>query len=306
MLVKLTMIAAMMTGGASAPPVTDPHVIVHFDLNQLQQPENIALEPDGAVDLTFSPAAQVARVTPNGQVRVIAQLPLSTRGKCPIVPFNTSISGLVRDHRGTLYANLCTGTDDQHGLWRVTPGHAPVRIAALPPNGFPNGLALDDATGTFYVADSALGVIWRIHDGTPTVWASGPELAPNGFIGANGIKIHDNAIWVTNTDRGTLLRIPVLRDGSAGPIQVKATDLGGVDDFAFAGDTVFAALNEQNQVAIIYPDGSHDVVLDEHDGLSNPTAIAVCGNTVYVPDAAYLTQRDPNLLTARINVHSGR
>ncbi len=48
------------------------------------------------------------------------------------------------------------------------------------------------------------------------------------------------------------------------------------------------------------PDGTHTIVLGAQDGLRNPTAVAVRGDTVYVTSAAYLTGQDPNLLTARI------
>ncbi|WP_199790257.1 hypothetical protein [Streptomyces canus] len=79
--------------------------------------------------------------------------------------------------------------------------------------------------------------------------ATGTALTPlpsgTGF-GADGIKVHDDAVWVSNTDRGMVLRIPVRRNGSAGPIETRATGLGGIDDFAFTsrhGDTVLAAVN---------------------------------------------------------------
>jgi hypothetical protein len=37
------------------------------------------------------------------------------------------------------------------------------------------------------------------------------------------------------------------------------------------------------------------------DGLQGPTSIALRGNTVYVPSAAYLTAKDPNLLVAHLS-----
>ena len=40
--------------------------------------------------------------------------------------------------------------------------------------------------------------------------------------------------------------------------------------------------------------------LTAQDGLSNPTSVAVRRGTVYVPSAAYLTMKDPNLLLAHL------
>src|SRR5689334_9994745 len=70
---------------AAAPPVSRARIVAHFDLAAGQQPENIALEPDGSADLTFSFAHQVVRVTRTGKVRVLAQLPAPDHPATPIL-----------------------------------------------------------------------------------------------------------------------------------------------------------------------------------------------------------------------------
>ncbi|WP_159062523.1 hypothetical protein [Streptomyces caniscabiei] len=45
------------------PTVSRPRVVAHFDITRGQTPENIALEPDGSADLTFSVARQVVHIT---------------------------------------------------------------------------------------------------------------------------------------------------------------------------------------------------------------------------------------------------
>lgn len=293
---------------AASPPVSAARVVAHFNLAHGQQPENIALEPDGSADLTFALGRQVARVTRTGQTHLVATLPAPRAGAtcAPGAPGAPGIlvMGIARAPDGTLYVNYCTGTAELQGIWRIKRGVAPVRIVALPPTGWPNGLALDQRTGYLYAADSRLGLIWRVSaaGGSPRVWANGPALAPTSFIGANGVKVHGNAIWASNSDRGTLVRIPLRRDGSAGAVQTRATGLGFIDDFGFLGpgDTLLAALITANQVVIVYPNGTHHTVLTAADGLSNPTSVAVRGTTVYVPSAAYFTQKDPNLLLARL------
>lgn len=299
-------IIGLSAPGASANAdelVSTPYVPVHFSLPAGQQPENIALEPDGTADLTFAFIGQVVRVTADGTIHPLASLPAPPAGAgAPImgVPFT---GGIVIAPDGSRYVNYSTGTAGLTGIWRLTPGFQPVRIAALPPTSFANGLALGD-DGYLYAADSALGVIWRVPagGGTPTAWASGPELAPAGFLGANGLKVHDGAVWVTNTDHGTLLRIPFGPGGAAGPIQAVATGLAGIDDFVFTGQgEILAALDAPSELAVIHRDGSHTIVLTSVDGLSNPTSVAVAGNTVYVPSAAYTTHNDPNLLLAPLS-----
>jgi hypothetical protein len=301
---------------AASPPVSNPRIIAHLDFSRGQTPENLALEPGGSADVTFAEAAQVARVSLAGQVRILAQLPEPTGGAaCPVLSRITGApaltAGIVRDRAGSLYVTLCTGSPDLQGIWRVSPNGSARRIAALPPGGIPNGMALDDRHGLLYVADSLLSVVWRVSiaDGTVSAWASGPQLAPNyntpEVVGANGLKLHGGAVWVSNTQLGTLLRIPIRPDGSAGPIETIASGLAGIDDFAFTGPgqsaSVLAAINAFSTVVLIRPDGSQQTVLTAADGLSNPSAVAIRGSTVYVLSAAYFTQKDPNVLLASLH-----
>ncbi|WBQ08178.1 hypothetical protein [Kribbella sp. CA-293567] len=281
-------------------------VVTHFDLASGQQPENVALAPGGFAYVTFAVGRQVARIAPDGTMRILATMPAPADGgsNTPVLGFPLT-SGIVRDSHGTLYFLYATGTADLTGVWRLRPGGTPQRIAALPATGVPNGLALDERSGNLYIADSVLGMIWRVpkSGGPAKAWSTAPELASTGFLGANGLKLRGGAVWVTNLDQGTMLRIPVDRRGGAGQLQTRATGLTGIDDFAFTGrgDQFLAALNGPNTVVLVRSDGTSKTVLTAADGLQNPTSVAVRGSTAYVFSAAYLTQQDPNLLRARLD-----
>lgn len=236
---------------ASTAPLSDAREVAHFDVNVMQQPENITLEPGGAADVTFNRARQVARVGTDGSVSILATLPAPATGAA-------TVSGIVRGKDGSLYVNYNAGS--QSGIWRIARGGGtPVQVVALPDSKSP------------------------------------------GF-GANGIKVHDGAVWVSNTDHGTLLRIPIDAHGAAGAVTTVAQGLTAIDDFAFTGDddTLVAAQNYVSEVSLVHPDGTHQTVLTSTDGLSNPTSIAVRGSTVYVASGAYFTHVDPNLLLAKL------
>jgi sugar lactone lactonase YvrE len=294
---------------SAAAPVSHAHIADHFNGAAGQLPENITLVPGGSVDLSFAAAHQVANVAADGTVTVLATLPEPADGgvSTPVTGFALS-TGLVRADDGTLYLGYTAGDATLTGIWRLRPGATTLeRIAALPADSFPNGLALDRETGTLYTADSIRGVIWSVPaaGGTPTVWSAAPQLAPAGFLGANGLKVHDGAVWVSNTDQGQLLRIPINHAGTAGTPELRATGLKAIDDFTFVGgtDEVLAALDGLNEVALIQPDGTHTIVLTAADGLQNPTSIAVRGSTFYVASADYASGKNPNLLVADIHEH---
>ncbi|MYW18901.1 hypothetical protein GT039_25815 [Streptomyces sp. SID2955] len=309
----LVMTAPAAPAAEDDPLVTDARVVARFGLAAGQTPENIALEPDGSADLTFAFARRVAHVTVDGTTTSRAQLPEVADPDTPVV-HSAVVTGIARAHDGTLYVAYATGTRET-GVWRVSPGAAPVQIAQLPPDGFPNGLALDERRGVLYAADSVRGTVWRVPQagGAATAWATGPALAPlpappASGLGANGVKVHRDAVWVSNTDRGTLLRLPVLPDGSAGPVETRGDGLGGIDDFAFPGHgkSALAALGSGGKLVLVGPDGTVTTLLTAQDGLSDPTSVAVRGRTVYVPSAAFTTRRDPNLLVAHLRHLIGR
>ena len=293
----VTLVALGGAAGAAAAPVSDPHIVAHFNLDAGQTPEDFALAPGGAVDVAFAYADEVARVTRDGNTQILGQLPKT--GNCPVINAPVSL-GIADARNGTVYAADCTGNADT-GVWRLRPGSTPVQVAQLPAGAFPHKMMLDDQTGELYITDSLLGVVWRVPaaGGTPVIWARGPALQRESLFGANGITLRRHAVWVSNTDQGTVVKIPIRANASAGPIRTVVSGLAGeMDGFAVLGrdDSILAALNPSSRVVLIRPGSQPQVVLTAADGLSNPTDVAVRSHSLYVTSAAYFTRRNPNLL----------
>ncbi|GAA2571416.1 hypothetical protein GCM10010435_52140 [Winogradskya consettensis] len=286
-------------GSVSSASVTGARVAVHFNLAAGQMPENIVLDHHGSVDVTFAGSRQVARVDARGAITVLATLPAPAdpAAVTPVLGFPL-VTGLVRDGR-TFYVAYATGSAAETGIWKFTEGGTPRRIAALPADGLPNGMAQDPATGTLYVSDSVLGAVYAVSPaGRVRTVSSDPALAADGLLGVNGVKVRDNEVYVSNLDRGTVLRFPI----GGGPVRVVASGLAGIDDFEFTGrgHEIVAALNTGSEVVLV-DHGHAQVLLTAADGLSNPTSVAVRGRTILVPSAAYVTQQDPNLVIGTLH-----
>jgi sugar lactone lactonase YvrE len=150
-----------------------------------------------------------------------------------------TIGGLMVTADGDLYIALAAGS--ARGVYRMDRDG---QIELLPGSNqifFANGLAFDNK-GTLYITESVSiaapgppptfgpGSVWRIPRGREAeLLIRDPLLAGTGVlkqpvpIGANGIAFYHGNLYVTNTEKGTVLSIPVWPDGSLGSIEVWTT-----------------------------------------------------------------------------------
>jgi sugar lactone lactonase YvrE len=144
-----------------------------------------------------------------------------------------TIGGLMATAEGDLYIALAVGAD--RGIYRMDHRE---NIERLPGSGqifFANGLAFDDR-GTLYITESfspfygAQGGLWRItregeveecfHD---ALFTGTGALGFGVPVGANGIAYYHGSLYVTNTELGTVLQVPVRPDGSVGQPELWTT-----------------------------------------------------------------------------------
>ncbi len=145
---------------------------------------------------------------------------------------------------------------------------------------WPNGLAFDKR-GNLYITDSRVGAIWRVSPGgTAELWLQDELLEGNGslgiFVGANGIAYRHGSLFVNNTEKFSLLKIKVHRDGSPGEPRV----LVGFDPPAapdgLALDVhgnVYVALISASTIARVTPGGAVEVIASG-DPLDWPSSLA--------------------------------
>ena len=296
--------------------VTDVQTAATFDYAAGEIPENITLNPDGSMTLSLLGSCAVCERTHGPELMHVSAS--GTRTVLATGQVGEAISGNTRGDDGTVYYSVfAPGDAARNGVYKLGQDGTPERIAALPVGTGPNGLAIDSTGTTLYIADSFGSTIWSVpvSGGSVTPWLTDAALAPVPTealpIGANGLRFHNGALWVSNFNQGTLLQIPVTGSGAAGPVRLVAGGLPNIDDLSFLtpkSDVVFVAQNgssSQNgpdRIVVVYPDGTYEAVLTSADGLASPSATAVRGNRLYITNGGVPEPHDAKVQTGRINV----
>ena len=267
-------------GAVQARAQTEVHVLVAFDESAGQNTEGMTVDRVGGIYVSVSPLGDLWRIPPG------STQPEPFGHVDGIEPGDFGMLGLAVDVFGNVYAAVQSANPDAVGVWRFDRGTGnATRLPGSESIAIPNGLAFDKQMN-LYVTDSFTGAIWRIPwGGSAQVWLQDPALTGDGslglFLGANGIAYRNGLFTVTNTERRTVLQIPKI-GGQPGPISVLTNLPPGDNPDGVAMDVhgdAFIAMNLQNAIGEVHPDGSLDVVASG-DPLDFPSSIAfgtACG-----------------------------
>lgn len=275
------------------PPRHTVDVVAEFDgVGEL--PEGVDVDSSGNLYVTLGPPFfAVGAGLFDSYGAVVKIRPDGTRQKLLESPTGPAPAGIVVDGAGrVVFARPDPGGPDG-GLYALLDGQEH-RIPGTGGMVVPNGLALA-RDASIFATDSILGHIVRVPADARTtspsaqaeVWLAHELLrgcdAGDNAVGANGIAFHRRDVYVANTSRGALLRVPVARDGSPGRPRLVAGDpscdpagLSGLDGVAVdARGRVYAAVVLQDKLVRIDPrTGSWTELLTGEDGLWNPASIA--------------------------------
>ncbi|HEV2860031.1 MAG TPA: hypothetical protein VGX48_03425 [Pyrinomonadaceae bacterium] len=292
--------AAFLAADASAAGV---ETFVQFNHAAGETPESIQFDRHGNAYVSMALTGEVRKIAPDGTQTSLAFLPI----RPDVQPCGNSfglpiMGGLALDHQGNAYVSVNSCNVPDIGVWKVTPQGQSSLLAPLPPTAAPNGVAFH--AGYLYVADTVLGLVWRIHsDGQtpPEVWTNDSLLTPLPIPltpGPNGLQIFRDEVYVSVSSRAHVVAFPIRADGSAGAGRVHAAGIG-LDDFAFdVKGNLYGTTDPFNTVVRIAPDGTVDVLLTAADGLDGPTAAAFgVGDdrkNLYITNAAFPFFPGPN------------
>ncbi|MEO6599037.1 MAG: hypothetical protein ABIQ16_04135 [Polyangiaceae bacterium] len=273
-------------------------LIAHFDPAAGELPEGMVVSRDVAY-VGFAPTSRVVRFDfVTGLATPYGELPVAVSGQ-------GFMTGLAQSASGEVYAGLASFVPEvQAGIYRIPKsGGAATLFAKDGALSFPNALTFD-GDGALWATDSDSGSVFRISpDGHAERWATGEALtgqkeacdnAGPGFrIGANGIVVERDAVYVVNMDHATLLKIPRDAAGNAGVPSVLAGPdcdaLGGADGLARSPDGSFViAVNRQNKLVRVTKSGAIETIV-QGAPFDFPATVAYRGTTLYATNFALAT-----------------
>jgi sugar lactone lactonase YvrE len=161
---------------------------------------------------------------------------------------------------------------------------------------FPNGGLCNDIAvakdGTVYATDTVQARVLRLKKGASAfdVWATDTMLLAT----VDGVALlADGAVYVNSVGQGTLLRIPVKADGSAGPITKlePSRPLQGPDGMRSVGSKTML-LVEGGRLDEVTINGDKAEIKVLKEGMNGPTAVTLVGNTAYVAEARLNLRND--------------
>ncbi|PMB51732.1 gluconolactonase [Fischerella thermalis CCMEE 5201] len=238
-------------------------IITSFPVNTFL--ENLAIASDGTIFVTNHEAGKIVRIHPDGNQQIHA----SVAGK---------VSGLALTSNGDL---VVTGwnADSIPVVSLVTTNGTVETLLTLPDAIFLNGITPISDT-QYLTADSYRGGIWLIDiaQRRSAIWLEHSLLArsnsENVIPAANGLKRFGNFLYVSNTEKMLLLRIPLSIANEPGEPEI-FVEQSNIDDFAFDVEgNLYGATHIYNSVVKITPDGITTIIAQAEQGVIGSTAVA--------------------------------
>lgn len=273
-------ISLVVTAAGAAWGAGHVQTVVGFDPEMGQLSEGVAVAADGSVYATLSPLGQLVRVDiASGEFEIVGNIEGIAEGDFGLI-------GITEGPDGAIYGGVFAADPDVTGVWRfdLESGEA-TRVAGTEAVALANDVAFG-ADDTMYVSDTAGGAVWRVPaGGAAEAWVSDPLLTGDGEagfglpLGANGIHVAGDTVYVGVTETAQVVAVPINEDGSAGTPATWAQLPAAIDGVAVdAAGNVYATHPFDNLITRTTPDGETEIIAEVSDGLDAPSSVALATN----------------------------
>ncbi|KAJ6185189.1 hypothetical protein N7519_006490 [Penicillium mononematosum] len=268
--------------------------------------ENIAVRPNGNLLVTLVNTPELWEIKPSRsledpepQARMIHHFSDAEMA--------TGITELTPD----VYAVIAS-----NHVWKVqldnTDGEAMVTPINTIPIGSLNGIAvLNRAAGLVAIADSQLGLVWRLdtNSGNYSAILKDETMAPNTdigpLLGVNGVKVLGDYVYYVNTPRRLYgrVRVNTITGQAVGPYEVISKGVPA-DDFAITprGVAYLAGLTD-NVVVRAFLNGTQEVVAGSLNSSAVKTATSAALGRNQHANILYITTGGE---TGDVTTYSGK
>ncbi len=278
----LSLILLQQTAAQPADPISNAprsiatsRVLVEFPVKTFL--DNINVDPSGDLIVTSREEGKLYRVTPTGAHKIFAIV-------------DGKPTGLVRRPNGDYLVIGSSG--DRGAIFIIDKQRLSRVVKQVKDSKLLSGIApLSD--DSYLITDPYRGVIWLFNAKTRdlSVWLDDERLKRGDdkqeIPGANGIKVANNTVYVSNTEKQQILSVPL--DDNKKPKSVDVLKTGvTIDDFVVDSDgTVYGAAQMFNQLVKISANGDVTVIGEALQGFTGSTAVAWGadsdeGRTLYV------------------------
>ncbi len=241
--------------------------------------ENIAVDSQGNLFITSYEEGKIYRAITTGTINEYANVGGNAAGIAVDPQGNVLVAGAASDKTATIF--------------RINSNGAIEPLVTIPDAIFLNGMTFL-TENRYLIADSYKGAIWEVNvvEKTARIWLQHERLGRSNpshpFPAVNGLKIYNNTLYASNTQRQHLIRIPINSDYTASPPEFFLTNVN-LDDFAIdVQGNLYATTHVYNSVVKITPEGNITTLATAEQGVAGSTALAF-GRTASDHTAIYVT-----------------
>ncbi|QBD76006.1 gluconolactonase [Ktedonosporobacter rubrisoli] len=227
--------------------------------------ENLAISANGDIFMTSFRDGAIIRHTSAGTQEVVARL-------------DGTVSGIVTAPNDGLF--VCSRQPQgPESIFHIDIHGRVEKWLNLPGARFLNGMTrLSEQV--LLAADSFTATIWQVDlvQRQVSPWLTHRLLSKrssqNSLPGPNGIKVFAGAVFVSNSERASVIRIPVLEQQQAGEPAIYASHFL-LDDFTFDEQgNLYGATHPLNTVERLARNGTRLTIAEPEQGVSGCTAVA--------------------------------